>query len=145
MAKKRREQVAAYTEKRAEQIEKRIARVEGRAKTAESKGRTRRAEKLRRREDRLRGRVDKVNRRRANFGLDPVTGRPTEGDDDGQQVMTDENGGPQQYDPYAQPPTINVYMQGGGDQYGQGSFVPQQPRQVTDRTKLDLANQVGNL
>ena len=94
-------------------------------------------------------------RRQPRFRLDPKTGRPVragrqeargkrvrrgyEGELDEPQVITD---------PYSGAPTINVFLTqgGGGPQYPVGAFTPEaRPVTVTDRSRLDLAGQVGNL
>jgi len=95
---------------------------------------TRRAERVVKRAKKKVGRIDK---RREKFGLDPIMGRPTTGDEP--QAVTD---------PYSGAPTINVFMQGQdqGQQYPTGSMAPAPAQhETTDRTKVDLANQVGNL
>jgi hypothetical protein len=115
-------------------------------RSQQSKGEQGKAARVERRTTRRAGRVvdratkklNRINRRRSKFGLDPVTGRPTEGAGEPQATT----------DPYSGAPTINVFnaAPGGdaGSQYPTGSFQPTE-RPVTDRTKLDLANQVGNL
>jgi len=94
---------------------------------------TRRATKIATKAQR---KFDKIERKRGRFGLDPITGRPTEGDEP--QAVTDPAG-----------QTYNIFNvsapEASGPQYPVGSMAPAQPLQVNDRTKLDLAGQVGNL
>src|SRR6266446_1426817 len=128
MKKSRAERVDARTTRRATRV---ATRLSGRADRAEAHGHERKAETIR---ARGRAKIAKIDVKRTRFGLDPLTGRPTQGDEPG--AVTDPAGN-----------VTNIFMtnpDGGGAP--QGSMIPQAPQHdVTDRTKVDLANNVGNL
>lgn len=125
------EQVDRRTTRRATKV---ATRFERRAEKAEAHGRTGKADRLRAKGQR---KIGKIDQRRQKFGLDPLTGQVTDGSEP--VAALDGNGQP-----------VNIFVnnqygpEGGG--YPPNSMMPaQQAPSVTDRTKLDLANQVGNL
>ena len=80
--------------------------------------------------------LGKIDRKRERFSLDPITGRPTEGDEP--QAVTDPAGN-----------TFNIFAMSpqDGGAYPTGSMQPLAPKvtSVTDRSRLDLACQIGDL
>jgi hypothetical protein len=112
------------------------ARAAARAARKQERVERRTTKKVTRIANKAQRKFDKIDRRRARFGLDPITGRPTEGDEP--QAVTDPAG-----------QTYNIFNvsapEGGGQNYPVGSMAPERQPTITDRTKLDLAGQVGNL
>lgn len=117
MAKRKAAARAARQERRAERVDRRTQRKVGKIA------------------NRAQRKFNKIERKRGRFGLDPITGRPTEGDEP--QAVTDPAG-----------QTYNIFNVSAPEAptTPMGSMVPQAaPLPVNDRTKLDLAGQVGNL
>ncbi len=123
MRRSRAERVDARTTRRANRV---ATRFEGRAERAEAHGKTGKADVIR---AKGRNRIGKIDKKRQRFGLDPLTGRPTEGNEPA--AVTDPAGN-----------VVNIFVTnpdaGGAPQ---GSMIPQAPQHtVNDRTKVDLAN-----